>query len=132
MSGQSGVAWAGVARCRSDRPSTATNRPWPSGNAPRGPRSKNARRLGAHLAFLDASGLLLMPTRRRTWAPAGPTPMIPYHDKPDRLSALATLTGSPERQPLGLYLRFQPRHFQALEVPADAASARHPSPRGGH
>jgi len=42
--------------------------------------------------------------------------MIPYHDKPDRLSALATLTGSPERQPLGLYLRFQPRHFQALEV----------------
>jgi hypothetical protein len=41
---------------------------------------------------------------------------MPYHDKHDRVSTLAALTVSPTRQHLGLYLRFQPRHFQALDV----------------
>jgi transposase len=45
-----------------------------------------------------------MPTRRRTWAPAGHTPIIPYNYKHDRLSALATLTVSPKRQHMGLYI----------------------------
>ncbi len=48
-----------------------------------------------------------MPTRRRTWAPVGQTPVIPYNYRHDRLSTLGTLTVSPKRQPLGLYLRFQ-------------------------
>ena len=38
------------------------------------PAIKKARRLNAHLAFLDESGFLLMPTRRRTWAPGGAAP----------------------------------------------------------
>jgi putative transposase len=62
--------------------------------------------------------LLLIPTRRRTWAPAGHTPIIAYHDKHDRISALAALTVSPKRQHMGLYLRFQPRNFQTLDVAA--------------
>jgi putative transposase len=57
-----------------------------------------------------------MPTRRRTWALEGHTPIIPYNYKHDRISALATLTVSPTRQHLGLSLRFQPRHFQAIDV----------------
>jgi transposase len=60
--------------------------------------------------------LLLRPTRRRTWAPVGPTPILRYHDKHARLSALAALTLSPKRQHLGLSLRFQPRNFHALPV----------------
>jgi putative transposase len=41
---------------------------------------------------------------------------VPYNDNPDRLSALAALTVSPKRQHMGLYLRFQPRNFQAIDV----------------
>jgi putative transposase len=50
----------------------------------------------------------------RPWGP----PLFSYHYQHDRLSALAALTVSPKRQPRGLYLRFQPRHFQALAVAA--------------
>jgi putative transposase len=57
-----------------------------------------------------------MPTRRRTWAPQGQTPIIAYNYRHDRLSALAALTVSPKRQHLGLYLRFQPANFQAVHV----------------
>ena len=57
-----------------------------------------------------------MPTRRRTWAPAGHTPIIRYNYKHDRISTLAALTVSPKRQYLGLYLRFQPKNFRAVDV----------------
>jgi hypothetical protein len=57
-----------------------------------------------------------MPTRRHTWARAGHTPIISYHDKHDRISTLAALTVPPKRQHLGLYLRFQPKNFQAVDV----------------
>jgi transposase len=57
-----------------------------------------------------------MPTRRRTWAPEGHTPIIRYHYKHDRLSALAALTVSPKRQHVGLYVRFQPHNFKAVDV----------------
>ncbi len=60
--------------------------------------------------------MLLIPTRRRTWAPAGHTPISTDHYKHDRISALAALTVSPQRQHLGLSLRFQPRNFHALDV----------------
>jgi transposase len=48
----------------------------------------------------------------------GHTPIFSYNYKHDRISALAALTVSPKRQHLGLYLRFQPRNFQALDVAA--------------
>jgi transposase len=59
---------------------------------------------------------MLMSTRRRTWAPAGQTPILPYCYKHDRLSALAALTISPKRQHMGLYLRCQPFNFKAIHV----------------
>jgi transposase len=68
------------------------------------------------LAFLDESGFLLIPTRRRTWAPQGRTPIIRYSYKHDRISALATLTVSARRKRMGLYVRFQPDNFHACEV----------------
>lgn len=45
---------------------------------------KKAPRLGPHLAFLNESGLLLRPTRWRTWALAGSTPIpgSPLHACP--------------------------------------------------
>jgi transposase len=57
-----------------------------------------------------------MPTRRRTWAPVGQTPVIPYNYRHDRLSTLGTLTVSPKRQHLGLYLRFQAGSFKGVHV----------------
>jgi hypothetical protein len=60
--------------------------------------------------------LLLIPTRRRTWAPAGHTPIISYSYKHDRISTLAAHTVSPKRQHMGLYIRFQAHNFQAVDV----------------
>jgi transposase len=57
-----------------------------------------------------------MPTRRRTWAPQGQTPIIRYTYKHDRISALATLTVSAYRQHMGLYMRCQPDNFTAVPV----------------
>jgi hypothetical protein len=85
------------------------------GSATPGPPSNKAHSLGAPLAFLDESGVRRSPTRRRTWAPEGQTPMVPYSDRPDRIAARAALTVSPTRQPRGLDIRFQRRHFQALD-----------------
>ncbi|MFH0982982.1 MAG: transposase, partial [Planctomycetota bacterium] len=68
------------------------------------------------MAFLDESGFLLIPTRRRTWAPEGHTPRIPYSYKHDRISALAVLTVSPIRRHIGLYARFQQDNFKAMHV----------------
>lgn len=66
--------------------------------------------------FLDESGFLLIPTRRRTWAPEGQTPLLSYSYKHDRISALAALTVSPKRQHLGLYVCYQPTNFTARHV----------------
>ncbi len=41
------------------------------------PGKKNARRLGAHLVFLDESGFQLTPMVRRTSAPGSHTPAAP-------------------------------------------------------
>jgi putative transposase len=46
----------------------------------------------------------------------GQTPIIHDHYKHDRISALAALTVSPRRQHMGLYLHWQPRNFQAVDV----------------
>src|SRR3989442_1197913 len=48
---------------------------------------KNAERLNAHLVFLDECGFLLIPNVRRTWAPRGPTPIIP-RDRRDFVAAI--------------------------------------------
>ena len=57
-----------------------------------------------------------MPTRRRTWAPEGQTPIISSNDTHERLSTVAALTVSPKRQHMGRYRRWQRCHFQAVDV----------------
>jgi transposase len=68
------------------------------------------------LAFLDESGFLLIPTRRRTWGPQGHTPIIRYSYKHDRISALGALSVSAIHTHMGLYLRFQQDNFKAPHV----------------
>jgi transposase len=78
---------------------------------------KGAEELGAHLAFLDESGFLLIPAVRRTWAPRGQTPVHRHRVKRTKVSTISALTVSPQRQHLGLYFRCLPEaNFDNVEV----------------
>jgi len=75
-----------------------------------------AKRLGAHLIFLDESGFLLIPNVKRTWAPAGQTPTIRYCFKHSKISAINALAVSPQRKRIALYLQFRRRSFKGPDV----------------
>jgi transposase len=55
------------------------------------------------LVFLDESGFLLQPLRRKTWAPVGETPLHYPWDRRDRLSVMCALTVAPWTLRFGLY-----------------------------
>jgi len=77
---------------------------------------KNAIRLGAHLVFVDESGVMLAPTVRRTWAPRGQTPLVRHWDRRDRISVISGLSVSPVRQRLGLYYQWHHHNIRQAEV----------------
>jgi transposase len=79
---------------------------WREVEFPRIVRQAQAR--GAHLAFLDEAGYMLTPTVRRTWAPRGHTPVLDCWDRRDRISAISSVTVSPQRQHLNLYFDLLP------------------------
>ena len=66
--------------------------------------------------MVDETGLMLQPLVRRTWAPAGQTPVMYSWDRHDRLSALGVLTVSPQRRRLGLYFSAQKGNLRAPDV----------------
>ena len=53
---------------------------------------KKARREGREIVFIDESGLSERPTRVRTWAPKGQTPIIDIHFNWRHISVIAALT----------------------------------------
>jgi hypothetical protein len=55
------------------------------------------------LVFLDESGFLLQPLRRRVWAERGHTPVQHAWDRHDRITALAALSRAPRTSRLNLY-----------------------------
>ncbi len=69
---------------------------------------RDAFRRQAHLAFLDESGFFLTPTARRTLAPRGKTPVLDAWDRRDKISAISSITVSPQRQRLNLHFRLLP------------------------
>jgi len=62
---------------------------------------KNAAKQGRIIVFIDESGLSERPTRARTWAPKGQTPVLQYHFNWHQLSVIADIT----------FRRFYFRHF---------------------
>lgn len=84
--------------------------------APVGPGKKNARRLNAHLAFLDESGFLLIPNVKRTWAPRGETPIVKHRYRRDKISAISVVTVSPRRRRFGFYIHFHTVNITHVEV----------------
>jgi putative transposase len=57
---------------------------------------QDASRRHAHLLFIDESGFMLTPTRRRTYAPRGSGPVIKVTDPHAKISAIAAIAVSPE------------------------------------
>lgn len=53
---------------------------------------KNAAKQGRTIVFIDESGLSERPTRARTWAPRGQTPVLQYHFNWHQLSVIAGIT----------------------------------------
>ena len=96
------MAWGGVGRSRSDVRSSETRRPLRCGSGVNGPGQKHAARRGAHLAFPDESGFLLIPNVRKTWAPVGHTPQLRHSYRHDRVSVISALTVAPQRRRFGL------------------------------
>jgi transposase len=68
--------------------------------------------------FLDETGLMLQPLLRRTWAPAGQTPVMYSWDRRDRLSVIAGLSLSTSRRRIGLYFAVHEKNITAEEVEA--------------
>jgi transposase len=55
------------------------------------------------LVFIDESGFLLQPLRRRVWAERGHTPVQHAWDRHDRITAMAALCKAPWASRIGLY-----------------------------
>jgi hypothetical protein len=71
---------------------------------------KGAQLRGSPIVFLDESGFMLQPVRRRTWAPSGQTPVQRAWDRHDRLSAVGLIGVSPSRHRLSLYFHLVPEN----------------------
>ncbi len=69
---------------------------------------KKASRLGAHIVFIDETGLMLMPIVQRSWAPIGRTPVVHHpqrhHRKISAIGPGAPGSIAPRRRRLNLYL----------------------------
>ncbi len=77
---------------------------------------KGAKREIVPIVFLDESGFMLQPVRRRTWAPSGKTPQQDAWDRHDRLSVIGLIGVSPLRHRLSLYFTFQSENFQTEHI----------------
>jgi hypothetical protein len=80
------------------------------------PRIKKTYRKRYSIVFIDESGFMLQPVRRRTWAPKGKTPAQYSWDRHDRLSVISAITVSPKRQHLGLYFHIHPHNIRSEQV----------------
>jgi transposase len=58
----------------------------------------------------------LQPTRRRTWAPRGQTPIHKCWERHERLSVCGALTGSPQRQRLGFAFRLHSHNIRTPDL----------------
>ena len=90
--GASWVRWALARKSPRSGPSSATRMPCATGSAAPGRPLKKARREGRLIVFVDESGISERPTRVRTWAPRGQTPIIQFHFNWNHVSVIAGLT----------------------------------------
>jgi transposase len=89
------------------KPRSSTGAKW------HGRGSKKGRRRKAIIVFVDASGFLLQPVNRRTWAPRGKTPIQYAWDRHDRLSVIAALLYRPRSGRLSLSFAIHDHNIKA-------------------
>jgi transposase len=77
---------------------------------------KGAAEGGNPLVFLDESGFMLQPVRRRTWALSGQTPILRSWDRHDRLSAVGFIGVSPRRRRLSLFFHLVRENIDSLHL----------------
>lgn len=77
---------------------------------------KGAAASGSPIVFLDESGFMLQPVRRRTWSPSGQTPMQRAWDRHDRLSAVGFIGVSPFRRRLSLFFQLSPENVDTFHM----------------
>ena len=94
------------------------------------PPQKRSAATGKAIVLIDESGFMLRPTVRRTWAPAGQTPVSRAWDRHDRLSVLSALTVSPVRRRVGLLFDVWPCNIDAGGVLAMLRNLRRRHPGG--
>ncbi len=68
------------------------------------------------MVFLDESGFMLQPLRRRTWAPTGQTPVQYTWDRRDRWSVIGALSLAPWALRIGVYFRLHDHNIRAVDV----------------
>jgi len=59
----------------------------------------------AYIVFVDESGFMLAPLRRRTWAPRGCTPIIKISEPHGRISVIGAITISPQCRHFSFYFQ---------------------------
>lgn len=69
---------------------------------------KKAQAESATLIFADEACFQMMPTRRRTLAPRGITPILPGWDRRDKISTIGAITISPKAQREGFLFQMLP------------------------
>jgi transposase len=77
---------------------------------------KGASDRGSPIVFLDESGFMLQPVRRRTWALSGQTPIQRAWDRHDRISAVGFISVSPIRRQLSLYFQLWPENVDTFHM----------------
>ena len=77
---------------------------------------KNAKRLGAHIVFVDESGFMLIPGVRRTSALRGETPIHHHRYGHDRISVISGVSVSPTRHRFGLYYQLHRNNIHRIEA----------------
>jgi hypothetical protein len=68
------------------------------------------------VVFVDESGFLLQPLRRRVWAPRGETPVQYAWNRHDRITAVAAVTRAPWACRLGLYYELLDHNARAPDL----------------
>jgi transposase len=77
---------------------------------------KGARQSKLALVFLDESGFMLQPVRRRTWRPSGDTPVHKAWDRHDRISAIGAVRVTANLRRLGFYFQLLRQNVTADDL----------------
>jgi hypothetical protein len=68
------------------------------------------------LAFIDDSGFLSQPLRRRVWAECGQTPVQHAWDRHNRITAMAALCRAPGARRLSLYYELLDHNVRSADI----------------